>query len=172
MSGPHILIVEAKFYTELAEAQAQGAIAEIEKAGGTWERLVVPGALEIPGAISLAAEAVWSFEEAGGSWKSDDSDVQAAAGKIAERRIDGYIALGCVIRGETTHYEIVSEESARGIMDLTVQQGLAIGNGILTVENQDQAWDRADPARKDKGGDAARAALRMIELRQRFVEAS
>ena len=134
------LIVEADFYTELAAAQKQGAVAALTAHGMAYESVSVPGALEIPAAIVFA-------EKTG--------------------RYAGYIALGCVIRGETTHYETVCNESARGIMDLTVQ-GYAIGNGILTVENSEQAWDRADMSRKNKGGEAALAAIRMAELKSSF----
>lgn len=141
MSG-HFLIVEARFYEALADAQMAGAIAALEAAGATYERVAVPGALEIPAAIA--------FAESGA------------------RHYDGYVALGCVIRGETTHYEIVCGESARALMDLAVAENLAIGNGILTVENAKQAWDRADLNRKDKGGGAAEAALAMVALKQEF----
>jgi 6,7-dimethyl-8-ribityllumazine synthase len=137
--APHILIVEARFYDDLSDALADGCIAALDAAGATYERAVVPGALEIPGAIALAAG-----------------------------RFDGFVALGCVMRGETTHYDTVSNESARGIMDLTVRERLAIGNGILTVENEDQAWARARRSGEDKGGGAAKAALALIALRQRF----
>ena len=143
MASPLYLIVEARFYTDLADALAIGAIAALEAAGAAHERIDVPGALEVPGAIALAAQ----------------------TGRYA-----GYVALGCVIRGETTHYETVCNESARGLMDLTVRQQLAIGNGILTVETYDQAWVRADPAQKDKGGGAAQAALRMAALRDHFLD--
>jgi 6,7-dimethyl-8-ribityllumazine synthase len=113
----------------------------IVEAGAEVEVLTVPGALEIPGAIAMAAA----------------------------RGYDGYVALGCVIRGETTHYEIVSNESARGLMDLTVRERLAIGNGILTVENEDQAWARTDANRvEDKGANAAKAALAMAALRTKY----
>ena len=139
-SPRRFLIVEARFYTELADALAAGAIRALEEAGATYDRIAVPGALEIPGAIAMAS--------------------QRADGPLYH----GYIALGCVIRGETYHFEIVCNESARGIMDLTTAELLPIGNGILTVENGDQAWERADPAQKDKGGDAARAALAMADL--------
>ncbi|MEK9850463.1 MAG: 6,7-dimethyl-8-ribityllumazine synthase [Candidatus Puniceispirillum sp.] len=141
MAG-HFLIVEARFYTALADAAAAGAMAALGAAGATFERVSVPGALEIPAAIAMA--------EAGG------------------RHFDGYVALGCVIRGETTHYETVCAESARGLMDLAVRQSIAIGNGILTVENEAQAWARADVAQKDKGGDAACAALSMAALKREF----
>lgn len=143
MSG-HFLIVEARFYTDLGDALAEGAIAAIEAAGGTYERVAVPGALEIPGAIALAASSGQHFA--------------------------GFVALGCVIRGETSHYDTVCNESARGIMELTIKDQLAIGNGIITVENGDQAWARARKDDKDKGGDAARAALAMAELATKFAK--
>jgi 6,7-dimethyl-8-ribityllumazine synthase len=138
------LIVEARFYTELADALAAGAMKALDDAGVTYDRISVPGALEIPAAIAMASQ------------------------RRDAEPYDGYVALGCVIRGETYHFEIVCNESARGIMDLTTAEMLAIGNGILTVENGDQAWERADPARKDKGGDAARAALAMAELAHQY----
>ena len=140
----HFLIVQADFYTEIAAAQQQGAIAALEGAGASYDVITVPGALEIPAAIAMAA-------------------AQQPC------QYEGYIALGCVIRGETTHYETVCSDSSRGLMGLSVQNRLAIGNGILTVENSDQAWARADMTRKDKGGDAARAALKMAELSARFT---
>jgi 6,7-dimethyl-8-ribityllumazine synthase len=132
----HLLIIEARFYGELCDELARGAIAAIERAGATWERQAVPGALEIPGAIAAAVKA---------------------------KRFDGFVALGCVLRGETTHYDIVANESARGIMDLTMK-GVAIGNGILTCENEAQAWARARVAEMDKGGGAADAALAMVRF--------
>jgi len=138
------LIVEARFYTELADALAAGAMKSLDDAGVTYDRISVPGALEIPAAIAMASQ------------------------RRDAEPYDGYVALGCVIRGETYHFEIVCNESARGIMDLTTAEMLAIGNGILTVENGEQAWERADPARKDKGGDAARAALAMAELAYQY----
>ena len=141
MSG-HFLIVEARFYEALADAQMAGAIRALEAAGASYERVSVPGALEIPAAIAFA--------------------------HAGPQHFDGYVALGCVIRGETTHYEIVCEESARALMDLSIAENLAIGNGILTVENEDQAWDRADQNRKDKGGGAAEAALAMVALRAKL----
>ena len=133
----HILIIEARFYAELCDELAKGAIAAIERAGATWERHAVPGALEIPGAIAAAAKA---------------------------KRFEGYVALGCVLRGETSHYDIVANESARGIMDLTMN-GLAVGNGILTCETEEQAVARAAPDGHDKGGAAARACLALMETR-------
>jgi 6,7-dimethyl-8-ribityllumazine synthase len=134
------LIVEARFYDHLNDMLTAGARAALEKAGHEVEVLTVPGALEIPGAIALAAES---------------------------GQYDGFVAIGVVIRGETYHFEIVAGESARGIMALTMD-GIAIGNGILTVENESQAIVRADPARKDKGGEAAKAALVLLELQERF----
>ena len=141
MSG-HFLIVEARFYADIADLQLVGAKSALRAAGGSFEHISVPGALEIPVAIAMAA--------------------------ASQQHFDGYIALGCVIRGETTHYETVCSESARGLMDLAVAQNLAIGNGILTVEDEAQAWERADTTRKDKGGDAARAAISLATLRRRF----
>ena len=135
-----LLIVEARFYEHLNNLLLQGARAAIEAAGHQHETITVPGALEVPGAIALAAET---------------------------GRYDGFVAIGVVIRGETYHFEIVAGESARGIMALALD-GIAIGNGILTVENEAQALDRADPARKNKGGEAATAAIRMLEIAQSF----
>ena len=141
MSG-HFLIVEARFYADIADTQLAGAKSALSAAGVSFEHISVPGALEIPVAIAMAA--------------------------ASEQHFDGYVALGCVIRGETTHYDTVSSASARGLMDLAVAENLAIGNGILTVEDEEQAWERADVARKDKGGDAARAAVCLATLRERF----
>lgn len=130
----HLLIVEARFYAELTEELVKGAIRAIEAAGSTYERLAVPGALEVPGAIVKAERTA---------------------------RYDGYVALGVVLRGETTHYDIVAGQSARALMDLTLK-GLSIGNGILTCETADQAWARARVEAMNKGGGAAEAALEMI----------
>lgn len=135
-----ILIVEARFYGSLNDMLIKGATSAIEAAGHDIEVLTVPGALEIPGAIALAAES---------------------------GEFDAFVAIGIVIRGETYHFEIVAGESARAIMALTMD-GIAIGNGILTVENEEQALVRADPAQKNKGGEAAQAALTMLELARRF----
>jgi 6,7-dimethyl-8-ribityllumazine synthase len=143
-----ILIVEARFYDDLADEMLKAAADVITAHGAEYDVISVPGALEIPGAIAIAEE--------GG---------QGPAGK----RYDGYIALGTVIRGETYHFEIVSNESARGIMDLTVGKRLAIGNGILTVEDDDQAWARARASEGDKGGGAARAAFAMIGLKRQLL---
>jgi 6,7-dimethyl-8-ribityllumazine synthase len=142
----HLLIVEARFYDDLADALLGGAKAALDRAGATYDVVTVPGALEIPAAISFALDAA----EQGG------------------REYDGFVALGCVIRGETHHFDIVANESAHALMDLSVEESLAIGNGILTVENDEQAWVRARANEGDKGGFAARAALTMIELRRRL----
>ncbi|KWV92890.1 6,7-dimethyl-8-ribityllumazine synthase [Erythrobacter sp. YT30] len=134
------LIVEARFYAHLNDMLVAGARAALEAEGHEVEVLTVPGALEIPGAIALAAES---------------------------GEFDGFVAIGVVIRGETYHFEIVAGESARAIMALTMD-GIAIGNGILTVENEEQAIVRADPAQKDKGGEAAKAAIALLKLAERF----
>lgn len=136
-----LLIVEARFYDHLNDLLLDGARAAIEAAGHAHETITVPGALEVPGAIGLAAET---------------------------GRYDAFVALGVVIRGETYHFEVVSNESARGLMALTMD-GIAIGNGILTTENEAQAIARADPAQLDKGGGAARAALAMLALRDKLA---
>jgi len=136
----NILIVEARFYAHLNDLLLEGAIAAIEEAGHSHEVVTVPGALEIPGAVALAAES---------------------------GEYDAFVALGVVIRGETYHFEIVAGESARGLMALSLD-GIAVGNGILTVENEAQALARARPSEKDKGGEAAKAALAMIEIRRKF----
>ena len=144
-----VLIVEARFYSDLADELLRGATQALEAYGAEYEVVTVPGALEIPGAIAVAEE--------GG---------HRPAGGLA---FDGYVALGTVIRGETYHFEIVSNESARGIMELTVQKRLAIGNGVLTVEDEEQAWARARVSEGDKGGGAAQAALTMIALKQQML---
>ena len=136
----HVLIVEARFYAHLNDLLLEGARRAIEQAGHSHETVTVPGALEIPGAVALAAET---------------------------GRYDAFVALGVVIRGETFHFEIVAGESARALMALSLD-GLAIGNGILTVEDEAQALTRARPDEKDKGGEAAKAALAMLELKARF----
>jgi 6,7-dimethyl-8-ribityllumazine synthase len=142
----NILIVEARFYEHISDALLAGAAAALELAGATFDRIAVPGALEIPAAILFAAKA------------------SEGAGKT----YDGFVALGCVIRGETYHFEIVSNESARGLTDLGLHHGLCIGNGILTVENEKQALVRAARNELDKGGDAARACLALIALKARL----
>ena len=142
----HLLIVEARFHEGLADALLDGAKAALDEAGATCDVVTVPGALEVPAVIAFAEEAA---EEGGTGY-------------------DGYVALGCVIRGETYHFEIVANESSRGLMDLATHGLVAIGNGILTVENEEQAWVRARREDGDKGGFAARAALTMIALRERL----
>ena len=145
---PHIMVIEARFYEDIADELARGAVAELEKAGATYQRFAVPGCLEIPAAIKYAVRSMDFYS--------------------ARRRFDGYVGLGCVIRGETTHYDIVCNESARGLQDLALRYTLAIGNGILTVENREQAWARASTGHKNKGGFAARACLDMIDLKRQF----
>ena len=134
-----ILVIEARFYDKISDALLEGALEVLQKVKVEVTKVTVPGALEIPHVISMAEAAKSGF--------------------------DGYVALGCVIRGETTHYDYVCQESARAIMDLAVNQQLAIGNGIITVENENQAWARASKDKKDKGGFAANATLKMIKIR-------
>ncbi len=143
-----LLVVEARFYPDLADELLKGAADAITSMDAEFDVATVPGALEIPAAIALA-------EEAG----------HRAAGMA----YDGYVALGTVIRGETYHFEVVSNESARGLMDLAIGRRLAIGNGILTVEDEDQAWARARVSEGDKGGGAARACLDIIALKRRLL---
>jgi len=144
--GARILIVEARFYDKIADALLSGALRALDEARAAVERISVPGSLEIPPAIAIAADAA----------------------RRKRRPYDGVVALGCVIRGETIHFEIVSHLSARGLMELSVARGLPIGNGIITVENEAQAFARARMEEQDKGGDAARAALALIELKRRL----
>lgn len=134
-----VLIVEARFYPHISDALYDGAVRALKSAGISFDRLEVPGALEVPAAIRLAAD-----------------------------HYDGFVGLGCVIRGETHHFEIVAQESARGLMDLSVRRGLCIGNGILTVENEEQAMARAQADGMDKGGGAVRACLTLVNLKSRF----
>lgn len=136
-----ILVIEARYYEAIADEMARGALAALEAAGAAVERVTVPGAFEIPAAVQMAVQTGF---------------------------FDGYVALGCVIRGETTHYDYVCGESARGLQDLAIRHAIAIGYGIITVENEAQAWDRARVDRQDKGGGAARACLDMLALRRRF----
>jgi 6,7-dimethyl-8-ribityllumazine synthase len=143
---PHLLIVEARFYDDMADALLKGATAALDAGGATYDVVTVPGALEIPVAISMALDA-------------------AEDGGIA---YDGFVALGVVIRGETYHFDIVANESARGLMNLAVAESLSLGNGIMTTENDEQAWERVRPDRLDKGGFAAKAALTMIALREKL----
>jgi 6,7-dimethyl-8-ribityllumazine synthase len=147
ISGARALIVEARFYDDIQDALLQGAVAELKAAGVSFEVITVPGALEIPAAIAIALDAA------------------AHAGKP----YDAAIALGCVIRGDTIHFEIVSMESARALMDIAVARRFPLGNGIITVDTDAQAWARARPAELNKGGDAARAALAMLRIRRRLT---
>ncbi|MSO74081.1 MAG: 6,7-dimethyl-8-ribityllumazine synthase [Alphaproteobacteria bacterium] len=140
----HILIVEARFYADIADAMAAGAMRALKAAGATVERAPVPGAFELPAALRMAIE--------GG-------------------RYHGYVALGCVIRGDTSHYDIVCNETSRGLGEIAAREGIALGFGLLTCDTEDQAWERADPKRQDKGGDAARACLTMIALKLKLAGA-
>lgn len=146
MTAPNILIIEARFYTNIADMLVEGSIAALNENNASFSRVAVPGAFEIPGVVRqvLSAE------------QEDPS----------RRRFDGYVTLGCVIRGETSHYDYVCGESARGLQDLAVRDGVAIGYGILTVEDYEQAVVRADPEQKNKGRDAVEACLAMIKIRK------
>ena len=144
---PHILIIDAPYYTHISKALVEGAEEVLKAAGAAWEYCAVPGVLEVPAAVAMALDGM-------------------AEGKV---QYDGFITLGCVIRGETTHYDIVAFESARAIMDLTVSERLALGNGIQTVENEAQALARARKEELNKGGHAATAVLDMIKLRDKFL---
>jgi len=140
---PHILLVEAPYYSHIAAELRRGAERALGAAGATFERISVPGAFEVPAAIAIASR--------------------------ANRHFDGFVALGCVIRGETTHYDHICAESARGLQDLAVRDGIAIGYGILTVESEAQALARASPEGRDKGGEAVRACLAIVELKRRLA---
>lgn len=143
---PHLLVIEARFYEEISDELLRGAVAAMERAGATHERVSVPGALEVPAAVAMALDAM----------------------ERGEAAFDGFVCLGCVIRGQTAHFDIVAEQSARALMDLSIDEGLALGNGILTVDNEQQAWARARINEANKGGAAAEAALAMVALRRRF----
>jgi 6,7-dimethyl-8-ribityllumazine synthase len=147
LKGVRILLVEARFYDDIADELLKGATRVLEAAGVVFERLSVPGSLEIPPAITMALDAA---ERSG-------------------RPYEGAVALGCVIRGDTIHFEIVSHESARGLMEISRTRGVPIGNGILTVDNDAQAWMRARVEEADKGGEAARAALALVRLKRRLA---
>jgi 6,7-dimethyl-8-ribityllumazine synthase len=144
VKGARILIVEARFYDDIADALLAGATRALEQAGARYDRITVPGSLEVPAAIAMALD--------------------AAARK--KKPYDGVVALGCVIRGETIHFEIVSEQSARALIDLSVARQIPLGNGIITVDTDAQAWERARITEADKGGDAARAALAMLRIKR------
>lgn len=137
----HVLIVNGRFYNDIADEMSKGATAVLKKKNVTWEEIAVPGAFEIPAAVRFALD---------------------------NEKYDGFIALGCVIRGETTHYDYVCAESARGLMGLTLAHNIALGYGILTVENMEQARARAAVSQGNKGGAVAEACLRMIEIRRQF----
>jgi 6,7-dimethyl-8-ribityllumazine synthase len=144
--GARILIVEARYYDDIADALLAGATKALKEAGAAFDVVSVPGSLEIPSAIAIAIEAA----------------------PRRRRRYDGAVALGCVIRGETIHFEIVSQQSARGLIELAIAQRFPIGNGIITVETEAQAWARARVEEQDKGGDAARAALALLDVKQKL----
>ncbi len=144
--GARILVVEARFYDDIADALLAGATKALKEAGAAFDCLSVPGALEIPTAITIALDAA----------------------QHGRRPYDGVVALGCVIRGDTIHFEIVSQQSARGLMEVSVARKIPIGNGIITVDTEAQAWARARAEEQDKGGDAARAALALIAIKRRI----
>ena len=144
---PHILIIDAPYYSHISSALVEGSEAVLKQQGASWEYVAVPGVLEIPAAISMALEGM----------------------SRGNTHYDGFIALGCVIRGETTHYDIVAGESARAIMDLAIAECPALGNGIQTVENEAQAIARASTNEMNKGGHAATAVLDMVGLKEKFI---
>lgn len=145
---PHVLIVEAKYYEDIADELLRGATAVLDETGASHERVEVPGAFEVPAAVSMAVRSMEFYS--------------------GRRRFDGYVALGCVVRGETSHYEHICRESARALQDLACRYCLALGYGILTVENRDQAAVRAAVDGRNKGGEAAAACLRMIGVKTQF----
>ena len=147
LSGARVLIVEARFYDDIQDALLEAVVAELQAAGVGHDVITVPGALEIPAAIAMALDAA----------------------ETSGRPYDAAIALGCVIRGDTIHFEIVSMESSRALMDLAVARKLALGNGIITVNTEAQAWARARAGELNKGGDAARAALAMLRIKRRLA---
>ncbi|HEY4775791.1 MAG TPA: 6,7-dimethyl-8-ribityllumazine synthase [Xanthobacteraceae bacterium] len=146
LKGARILVVEARFYEDISDALLEGATRALAEAGAEWDVVSVPGSLEIPPAIAIAL---------------DSRHARA-------KPYDGVVALGCVIRGETSHYDIVANESARALIDLSVARRIPIGNGIITVDTDAQAWTRARPQEEDKGGGAARAALALVRLQRRL----
>jgi 6,7-dimethyl-8-ribityllumazine synthase len=146
--GARVVIVEARFYDDIQDALLAGATAELDAAGATYDILSVPGALEVPAAIAIALDAA----------------------KKNGKPYEGAVALGCVIRGDTIHFEIVSMESSRGLMDLSVARSIPLGNGIITVNNEEQAWARARADNLNKGGDAARAAIQMMRIKRKLAK--
>jgi 6,7-dimethyl-8-ribityllumazine synthase len=148
ISGARVLIVEARFYDDIQDALLEGAVAELKAVGVSHDVITVPGALEIPAAMAIALDGA----------------------QLRGRPYDAAIALGCVIRGDTIHFEIVSMESSRALMDLAVSMRLPLGNGIITVNTDEQAWARARASELNKGGDAARAALAMLRIKRRMAK--
>jgi len=146
--APHVLIVESRFYEDVADELLKGAGAALDAAGASFEKVSVPGAFEIPAAIQMGVRSMEFY--------------------AARRRFDGYIALGCVIRGETSHYDHICGESARKLQDLACQYALALGYGILTCETKEQAWERARIDGRNKGGETARACLSMLDIKRQF----
>jgi 6,7-dimethyl-8-ribityllumazine synthase len=149
VAGARMLVVEARFYDDIADALLAGARRAFDAAGVEFDRISVPGSLEVPAAIAIALDTA----------------------ERKRRPYDGVVALGCVIRGDTIHFDIVATESARALMDLAVARRLPVGNGILTVDTEAQAWTRARPEEADKGGDAARTALAMLRIKRRLASA-
>ncbi|MDH3235138.1 MAG: 6,7-dimethyl-8-ribityllumazine synthase [Alphaproteobacteria bacterium] len=145
---PHVMVIESRFYEDIADELAKGALGELDDAGVTYERFAVPGTFEIPAAVRIA--------------------IKSREFNPVRRRFDGYVALGCVIRGDTSHYDYVCSESARGLQNLALEFVLAIGYGILTCENRKQAEERASVSKLNKGGVAARTCLEMIEFKRFF----
>ena len=149
LKGARILIVEARYYEDIADELLAGVVGALDDAGASHDCITVPGALEIPTALAIGLDAA------------------------AERKepYDGAVALGCVIRGDTIHFEVVSEQSARGLMDVSIMRKMPIGNAILTVDNEGQAWTRARTGEGNKGGEAARAALTLIDIKRSLAKA-
>ncbi len=146
---PHIMIVEARFYEDISDELARGAIQALEDAGATFQRIAVPGVFEIPAAIQMAIRSL------------DFSTLR--------RRFDGFVVLGCVIRGETGHYDLICNEATRALQNVVQQYTLALGFGVVTVDNKEQAWVRAAVDQRNKGGMAARACLSMIEVKRQLL---
>ncbi len=164
-ASPHLLIIEARFYDALADALLAGARDVLDGAGATYDVITVPGALEVPAVLSMYGGGLFSRSIIDENATTEDEAIHS----MMEGQIyHGFVALGTVIRGDTYHFEIVANESCGALTRLAVDYGFALGNGILTVENAEQAWERADPKRGDKGGAAAQAALTMIDIRDRI----
>jgi len=148
ISGSRVVIVEARYYDNIQDALLEGAKIELDAAGVSYDILSVPGALEVPAAIAIALDAA----------------------RKNGKPYDGAVALGCVIRGDTIHFEIVSNESSRGLMDLSIARSIPLGNGIITVNTEEQAWARARANELNKGGDAARAAIQMMRIKRKLAK--